>query len=131
MMQQVFVIDDDHLSIYLTRFVLQQAAFAETIQTYQEARLALSDILTGSLPEVIFLDLNMPEMDGWAFLEALQNREQELSGRIKIYMLTSSVDPLDQEKAARYPLVAGFLLKPLDAQVATRLKQELAADQTF
>jgi two-component system, chemotaxis family, chemotaxis protein CheY len=128
MIQKVYLIDDDQLSVYLTRFVLNQARFAETIVPYQEAKLALKalqDPASGGLPEVIFLDLNMPEMDGWAFLDALKPRQQELAGQVKIYILTSSVDPQDQEKAAGYGLVAGFLLKPLELQAATALKQEL------
>jgi two-component system, chemotaxis family, chemotaxis protein CheY len=128
MINKVILIDDDPLSIYLTRFVLQQVQFAETIETYQEAKQALYDLLAnmaGSLPEVIFLDLNMPEMDGWDFLQALQPREQELAGRVKIYILTSSVDRQDQQIADEYPLVAGVLLKPFDAKVAATLKQEV------
>jgi CheY-like chemotaxis protein len=70
---------------------------------------------------VIFLDLNMPEMDGWEFLQALQPRQQELAGRVKIYILTSSLDQQDQQTARDYPLVAGFLLKPFDAMVAAAL----------
>jgi CheY-like chemotaxis protein len=129
MIQKVFLIDDDHLSIYLTRFVLNQVQFADRIDTYEEAKPALHDILAGvpaSWPQVIFLDLNMPEMDGWEFLQALQDREQELAGKVKIYILTSSVDQQDQNQAARFPLVSGFLLKPFDRQVAETLKQELS-----
>jgi two-component system, chemotaxis family, chemotaxis protein CheY len=129
MIQKVFLIDDDHLSMYLTRFVLNQVQFANLIDTYGEAKLALHDILSGgpgSWPEAIFLDLNMPEMDGWAFLEGLQEREQELAGQVKIYILTSSVDQQDQQQAARFPLVSGFLLKPFNRTAAEALKQELS-----
>lgn len=132
MINKVILIDDDPLSIYLTRFVLQQVQFAQTIETYQEAKSALYDLqanLGAALPEVIFLDLNMPEMDGWDFLEALQPRAQELAGRVRIYILTSSVDRQDQQIAGEYPLVAGFLLKPFDAKVAATLKQEVSKGQ--
>jgi CheY-like chemotaxis protein len=129
MIQKVFLIDDDPLSMYLTRFVLNQVQFANLIDTYEEAKLALHDILSGipgSWPQVVFLDLNMPEMDGWQFLQALQEREQELAGQVKIYILTSSVDQQDQDQAARFPLVSGFLLKPFDRTEAETLKQELS-----
>ena len=64
---------------------------------------------------LVFLDLNMPVMSGWEFLKALEGKKAELN--IEIHILTSSIDPGDQEHAAKFPLVSSFLVKPLDETI--------------
>lgn len=66
-----------------------------------------------ALPEVIFLDLTMPIMDGWDFLESF--RETDLPGKeeIKIYVLSSSINPTDKERALSHKEVSDFISKPL------------------
>ncbi|MEJ7663145.1 MAG: hypothetical protein WKG07_28185 [Hymenobacter sp.] len=66
------------------------------------------------LPHVVLLDLNMPLLSGWDVLEALKPLEARLLGRCVVYVLTSSLAPADAARARQYPLVAGFLDKPLN-----------------
>ena len=63
------------------------------------------------LPEVTFLDIKMPEMDGFGFVNAL--RQRPFAGKLPIFLVSSSIDPADKQKAEEDPLVSGFLEKPL------------------
>lgn len=71
-------------------------------------------------PHLIFLDLNMPEMDGWAFLEKMQ--EQNMGQ--KVYILTSSTSELDLQRAKAFDNVARFLVKPVEEELLEEILQE-------
>ncbi|MCP2044211.1 response regulator [Pontibacter sp. HSC-36F09] len=117
MVSKVYIIDDDDISIYLTSLVLEEAGFANEICTYSSADDALADLsLTGPppLPDVILLDLNMPVKNGWDFLDVLRPYEEALKGKLDVFILTSSIAVSDKEQSLDYPLVRGFLHKPLD-----------------
>ncbi len=62
-------------------------------------------------PDVVFLDINMPQMSGWEFLDALKT---DFAG-CKIYMYSSSIDPADLQRATRYPMVRDYVVKPISA----------------
>ncbi|WP_190277543.1 response regulator [Adhaeribacter rhizoryzae] len=132
MIPQVFIIDDDEMSCYLTRFMLKLQQAASDIVTYFDAEEALKAIETGleqgNLPNLILLDLNMPHLDGWEFLDALAPLEEKLTNKLKIFILTSSVDPYDEERSRAYSLVSGFLPKPLSAETANLFKQQFGVN---
>ena len=118
MRMKTYLIDDDHLAIYLTEHLLRAEGFSNCICTFRSAREAL-DKLVGKkqrVPQVVFLDLNMPIMDGWQFLDALAPHEEALRGNCHIYILTSSLALKDLEKSKQYDLVAGLIHKPLDSE---------------
>ena len=112
------LIDDDNLAIYLTKHLLRAEGFSNCICTFQSAQEAL-DKLVGKkqrVPQVVFLDLNMPMMDGWQFLDALAPYRDALRGNCPIYILTSSLALQDLEKSKQHDLVAGLIHKPLDSK---------------
>ncbi|MER2997539.1 response regulator [Pontibacter populi] len=109
----------------MTSTLLESAAFARHIECYQFAQVALEKlqhIPDQQLPEVIFLDLNMPGLTGWDFLDSLTEQQNRYLGKCSIYILTSSVDKQEKELAQSYKLVSGFLRKPLDEQEIARIK---------
>ena len=126
------LIDDDAIGVFLTERLLKRDGFSEDIAAFSGGRQALDYLRTAApneIPRVIFLDLNMPIMDGWEFLEALEPQKDGLLGRCYIYILTSSLANSDTERISQYPLVAGLIHKPLDsAQIqAVRTQLEAAA----
>ncbi|TXK28601.1 response regulator [Pontibacter qinzhouensis] len=125
LIHKAFIIDDDELSTYLTQHVLEEEKLAGQIDCYLDAEKALQDLMAPtaeSLPDLIFLDLNMPYMNGWAFLDALLPYEHNLSPKLKIYILSSSISPVDMAKSEHYKLVAGFLHKPLEPEQINQIK---------
>jgi CheY-like chemotaxis protein len=127
----ILLIDDDSIGVFLTERLLKREGFAENIASYPSAEEALAFLQhteTKHLPQIIFLDLNMPVMDGWDFLEALKPQEKQLLGRCHIYILTSSLAHSDANRIVEFPLVAGLIHKPLDsAQIQTVRAQVEAA----
>jgi len=130
MYKKIFIIDDDEVSSFLTEATLAEEAFAQAYECYhngKEALEALLPLLQGQpaapLPDLILLDLNMPVISGWGFLEALAPYAAQLQGRCLIYILTSSVDEEEVKRANENELVAGFLHKPLIEDSILRLKQ--------
>ncbi|OGX82880.1 response regulator [Hymenobacter glacialis] len=131
---KTYLIDDDALAIYLNEHLLRTEGFSTCICTFQSAQGALDTLLekTKKVPKVVFLDLNMPMMDGWEFLDALTPHQEALRGSCRIYILTSSLAMQDLEKSKQYDLVAGLIHKPLDArelqELKARLVDEMVAD---
>lgn len=122
MTKTVLVIDDDLITMYLNKMVLASASFCDNIVEALNGEEALSyfeniekgDIPTDNLPEVILLDLNMPVMDGWEFFENFVQKFPEFAKKTNIFVLSSTTNPKDQERALKDPNIAAFLAKPLD-----------------
>ena len=115
---KAFIIDDDEVSIFLAKNKLLSAGFTGTISSFLSAEEALGKVLPNNetdVPELILLDLNMPGMSGWEFLEELEPYKQHFLGKCKIFILTSSLSLDDSTKASTYDLITGFKHKPLDA----------------
>lgn len=113
------IIEDNLASIFWMKELMEEVGFAEKILTYKNGKEALDQlsllITQGStVPEIIFLDLNMPVMDGWDFLDAFTNINPPK--KIIIYILTSSVDPADTKRADKYEQLNGYLIKPITEQ---------------
>ncbi len=73
------------------------------------------------VPTAILLDINMPELNGWQLLEKLQQMPLPVKECIAVFMLSSSIDPSDKQKAKEYPLISGYIEKPLSREVLRRM----------
>lgn len=117
----VLVVDDDENWCFVSKKILQKAGVGKEIMTANNGQEALSKLKEmaaagGKLPELIFLDIKMPVMDGFAFLEeATKSPELDLS-QTRIYICSSSFLTKDKERAKQYP-VAGFITKPLTQEI--------------
>ncbi|MBC6612906.1 BLUF domain-containing protein [Hymenobacter sp. BT507] len=114
----IYVIEDDSTTATITRILLEKARPGSRVQLYANGQQALDHLTiarregTAYLPSLILLDLNMPLMDGWEFLDACNRLT--MGEPVCILILTSSINPEDRAKAACYQNVAGFFSKPLD-----------------
>ena len=112
------LIDDDPITIFLTQRLLAHEGLSDTSASFQSPTEALAFLLgqipAGLVPRVILLDLNMPLISGWDFLDLLKPYQMQLQDQCVVYLLTSAINPSDEARAAAYPLVAGVLLKPLN-----------------
>ena len=112
-----YLIDDDAVSLFVAEQTLRLEGFLAPIIPFTAAEDAwayLEPRLVSDPPEFIFLDLNMPVMDGWAFLDVLAPHAATLKGWCRIYLLTSSLALIDTEKARGHALVQGIIHKPLN-----------------
>lgn len=112
----LLVIDDDDINVFITKKTVERTEFKVNIVSQPNGQLAidyLSELLKnqGTLPNLIFLDINMPILDGWEFINEYDNLG--IKSPIDIFMLTSSVFHKDMEKAKDYKTLKGFISKPL------------------
>lgn len=75
------------------------------------------------IPSILFLDINMPIVNGWRFLDAFATIKDTLDKDTNIYIVSSSVDPEDHKKAKQYEYVNGFISKPLTQEIIENLLQ--------
>lgn len=104
----IWQVDDDPVHLFLAARLIRRANPTAEIVSFENAREA-AEKLALERPDVLMLDLNMPEMDGWQFLEAVQHR----SNLPAIVVLTSSIDPRDKARAFSFACVKDFLVKPV------------------
>lgn len=109
----ILLIDDDATINYLNKIIIERAQTGLQVADFTSASDALEQLASGALqPQLILLDLNMPEMDGWQFLEAYK-KLSSLPKQQKVVILSSSINPADEKKAKATGRVAAFYRKPL------------------
>ena len=108
-LNSVLLVEDDAITNFLSEDVLHRAG-VKKVEAVTDGRQALAYLLAAACPDLIFLDINMPVMDGFEFLETKQ--EENICPEVKVAMLTSSIRPKDKLKASSYGVIA-YIEKPL------------------
>lgn len=121
-MFNALIIDDDPIQLRIAELLIKRSASFSELASYSEADQALRFLEDQvddcqSLPDVILLDLNMPVVDGWDFLEVFETFYKKLEKQIRIFIVTSSVDEKDKLRAQEYSTVKGFISKPLSPDI--------------
>jgi CheY-like chemotaxis protein len=127
-MKKALLVDDDSICNFLNTKMLQRLGFMNDIHTASNGREALELLSEYSerskdFPDVILLDLNMPVMDGFAFLEAFQKLQLENINKIKIIIATSSNNPQDISRAKQMG-ISRYLTKPLQEESLSKALEE-------
>jgi CheY-like chemotaxis protein len=135
----ILVIDDDEPTNFFSRIILEEADCCNHIKTVQSGQEAL-DYLAQSekpgadpnlypSPDLIFLDINMPAMNGWEFLDEYRKLNIAPQHKIIMVMLTTSLFPEDKAKAGRSPEISGFENKPLTQDKLERILKTYFVDR--
>ncbi|MCC5921917.1 MAG: response regulator [Cyclobacteriaceae bacterium] len=120
---ELILVDDDPLNNKINSLIIHRVNPQIEVRSFYDPQKAIEVIMGEKLnsSKLLFLDLNMPVLDGWGFLEQLQQNNIPLNTVI----LTSSVDKRDQMRAEKYDLVKGFILKPLTKEKLENCLSEL------
>ncbi|MDI9310963.1 MAG: response regulator [Limnohabitans sp.] len=119
--KQTYIVDDDSIFVFVLKKLLEKhQGFGKVVdfKNGNEALELLFDKKSG-LPCVILLDLNMPLMDGWQFLEELQ--KSDIAQKIKVFIMSSSIDFNDIEKSKNYTIVQDFISKPINHEKLNKI----------
>ncbi|MDL5048944.1 response regulator [Oscillatoria amoena NRMC-F 0135] len=119
------VIDDDPFNNKICKLFLQKFIGDVAVETFTEPEVAINYLANYTPPDtepsIVLLDINMPTMTGWEFLDEYDHLDASVKNSLKVYILSSSVDERDKERAAQNKNVVDYLIKPLTADVVGKL----------
>lgn len=125
-MKSIVLIDDSKMDNYISEFIIKERDIVEKLNVFTSAIEALEYLVMiqtnhKNFPEAIFLDINMPDMDGFGFLDEYSKFSEDLIKDSSVFMLTSSNDVNDISRALKYPVVKRYLVKPLSKDILNEL----------
>jgi CheY-like chemotaxis protein len=133
------LIDDDEPTNFLSNMIIEEAGCTKHIQIEDSGKRAIHYLATSEKlaagnkdypwPDLIFLDINMPAMNGWEFLDRYNEMGKKHNGKIKIVMLTTSLDPDDEIKAKKNAGVTDFRHKPLTEEMLSEILEKYFSSQ--
>jgi CheY-like chemotaxis protein len=132
----ICIIDDDDIYTFLLKKTLLKSNICSNIKSFENGLVGLEGIKKmieneETLPDLILLDINMPLFDGWEFLEFFSEKYIELHKKVKIALLSSSVNPDDKTKADSNPFVFTFIDKALGMDNLNNLKEHAKLKDYF
>jgi CheY-like chemotaxis protein len=115
------IIDDDKIYVNLVKKIIEIKKLSENLLIFKNGmealdhfKLILENATEEKLPDIIFLDINMPIMDGWEFLNEFIKIKNNFEKKITLYVVSSSIDPRDLERAKSFNMVTDYLIKPIE-----------------
>lgn len=128
-LKSILLVDDDDATNFINRMIIESSGLNVKINICYDGKEAL-DFLKGNCnpdkndPGLIFLDINMPYMNGWEFLNEYEKLDDSCKVMKVLAMLTTSINPDDEEKARGYPQISSFMQKPLSKQQLLNIVDE-------
>ncbi|WP_299434198.1 response regulator [uncultured Maribacter sp.] len=113
----VCIIDDDSIFVYIVKRLMDECNFFDSILVFENGKQGIEGVMElntkNKLPNIIFLDLSMPVMSGWEFLDAFAEAKISNKEDIKIIVMSSSINPNEIEMIKAYPMVTDYIVKPI------------------
>ena len=130
-LESICIIDDDHIFVYGVKRLINEVELSDNLLVYENPADALEEIRAMAseakpLPKVIFLDLNMPMMTGWEFLDEFIKIDHQDTHKTWVYIMSSSVNPKDLMRINNYSIVKNYILKPVTAEDLENILEEVA-----
>lgn len=121
MKKTICIIDDDEIYQFTAKSVIESTGVAKAILSFHDGEEAieyfqLHNTEKDLLPDLVLLDINMPYLDGWGFLEEYIKIVPIIEKKITIYIISSSVDEVDLQKAEQLSEVSGYVIKPITTE---------------
>lgn len=126
MYKNFIVVDDDSVNNLICRKVINHVFPKADVQTFinpETALIYIKSIYSESFGKttILFLDINMPVLSGWDFLEEFENFETHIKEQLKIYILSSSIDYRDKDHATKNKNVCGYIEKPITKKIIAKV----------
>jgi two-component SAPR family response regulator len=127
MVKHVIIIDDDPISILVTETMMRKNDFAKQISSFEKPKEALEFFRTEydwnqGVPDYIFLDVQMPDIDAWAFMNTYIDIDSCIQEKNHIILLSAAFNPEDEAKARMHSMVIELITKPVNGHILERLK---------
>ena len=125
----IMLIDDDADDNYYHQVILKKMDITDHIEVAESGPEALDYLRKeGQVPDIIFLDINMPGMSGWDFLDEYKKLDTREKTKVIIVMLTTSISPADREKADKMPEITSFQSKPMTKEMLNDILERYFSD---
>ncbi|MCU0320876.1 MAG: response regulator [Chitinophagaceae bacterium] len=117
----ICLVDDDRIYQFTAKKIIESTGFTQGLLSFYNGQEAIDYFNNNvhdvaKLPDIIFLDINMPVKDGWQFLEEFKQLVHTINKQITIFMVSSSVDDYDIKKSKEYSVVTDYIIKPINKE---------------
>jgi CheY-like chemotaxis protein len=115
------IIDDDTIYHFILTSIINKNKLAESILSFLDGEKAIQYLTENKMnnekiPDVLFLDVNMPIMDGWMFIEEYARIKTDITKKTLVFMLSSSANPIDIERAEKISEISNYIIKPINLE---------------